>query len=65
MGGGSTEDEMVGWHHQLNGHEFQQTLGDNKGQGSLAVMQSTGSKKKKKRHDLAMEHNKIRYSTFC
>ena len=27
---------MVGWYHQLNGHEFEQTLGDNKGQGSLA-----------------------------
>ena len=44
-GGESTEDEMVGWHYQLNGHEFQQTLGYNKEQGSLAVMQSTGSKK--------------------
>ena len=31
-----TEDEMVGWHHQLNGHEFEQTLGDCEGQGSLA-----------------------------
>ena len=31
-----TEDEMVGWHHQLNGHEFEQTLGDGEGQGSLA-----------------------------
>ena len=31
-----TEDEMVGWHHQLNGHEFEQTLGDSEGQGSLA-----------------------------
>ena len=30
------EDEMVGWHHQLNGHEFEQTLGDGEGQGSLA-----------------------------
>ena len=29
------EDEMVGWHHQLNGHEFEQTLGDGEGQGSL------------------------------
>jgi len=29
------QDEMVGWHHQLNGHEFEQTLGDNRGQGSL------------------------------
>ena len=30
------EDEMVGWHHQLSGHEFEQTLGDSKGQGNLA-----------------------------
>ena len=27
---------MVGWHHQLNGHEFEQTQGDGEGQGSLA-----------------------------
>ena len=32
---GVTEDEMVGWHHRLNGHEFEQALGDGKGQGSL------------------------------
>ena len=30
-----TEDEMVGWHHQLNEHEFEQALGDDEGQGSL------------------------------
>jgi len=30
-----TEDEMVGWHHQLNGDEFDQDLGDGEGQGSL------------------------------
>ena len=30
-----TEVEMVGWHHQLNGHEFEQTLGHSEGQGSL------------------------------
>ena len=29
------EDEKVGWHHQLNGHEFEQTPGDGEGQGSL------------------------------
>ena len=29
------EDEMVGWHHQLNGHEFEQTLGVGDGQGTL------------------------------
>ena len=32
---GTTEDEMVGWHQWLNGHEFEQTLGDSEGQGSL------------------------------
>ena len=31
-----TEDEMVGWHHGLNGHEFEQALGHGEGQGSLA-----------------------------
>ena len=31
-----TEDEMVGWHHQLNGHEFESTLGVGDGQGGLA-----------------------------
>ena len=32
---GATEDEMVGWHHWLNGHEFEQTLGESEGQRSL------------------------------
>ena len=32
---GVREDKMVGWHHWLNGHEFEQTLGDSEGQGSL------------------------------
>ena len=32
----TTEDEMIGWHHWLNGHELEQTLGDSEGQGSLA-----------------------------
>ena len=32
---GTTEDEMVGWHDQLNGHEFEQPQGDSNGQGSL------------------------------
>ena len=34
------EDEMVGWHHQLNGHEFEQTLGDSEGQGKPGILQS-------------------------
>ena len=33
---GMTEDEMVGWHHRLSGHEFEQTLGVGDGQGGLA-----------------------------
>ena len=41
---GMTEDEMVGWHHQLSGHEFEQTLGDSEGQGSLACYSSWGQK---------------------
>ena len=32
---GMTEDEMVGWHHRLNGHKFEQAPGDSEGQGSL------------------------------
>ena len=31
-----TEGEMVGWHHRLNGNEFEQAPGDGEGQGSLA-----------------------------
>ena len=39
-----TEDEMVGWHHRLNGHEFKQTPGDSEGQGSLACHSPWGCK---------------------
>ena len=34
----TTEDEIVGWHHQINGHEFEQALGDGEGQGILAAV---------------------------
>ena len=47
---GVTEDEMVGWHHRLNGHEFEQTLGDGERQGSLAFIGS-----QRVRHDLVTE----------
>ena len=40
-----TEDEMVGWHHRLNGHEFEQAPGDGEEQGSLVCC----------RHDLLTE----------
>ena len=39
-----TEDEMVGWHHRLNGQECEQTLGDSEGQGSLACCSPWGRK---------------------
>ena len=35
---------MAGWHHRLNGHEFEQTLGDREGQGSLAWCSPWGHK---------------------
>ena len=40
-----TEDEMVGWHHRLNNHEFEQTLGDSFGQGSLASCSPWGQRR--------------------
>ena len=40
-----TEDEMVGWHHQLNGLEFEQAPGIGNGQGSLECHSSWGRKK--------------------
>ena len=39
-----TEDEMVGWHHRLNGHEFEQALGVGDGQGSLVCFSPRGCK---------------------
>ena len=41
---GTTEDEMFGWHHQLNGHEFEQAPGDGEGQGSPACCSLWGCK---------------------
>ena len=39
---GMTEDEVAGWHHRLNGHEFAQTLGDREGQRSLVYCSPLG-----------------------
>ena len=41
---GTTKDEMFGWHHWLNGHEFEQALGDGEGQGSLVSCSPWGCK---------------------
>ena len=43
------EDERVGWHHQLNGHEYEQTPGNSEGQGSLVSCSQRGHRV---RHDL-------------
>ena len=40
-----TEDKMVGWHHRLDGHEFEQTLGVDDGQGSLGSFSLWGCNK--------------------
>ena len=47
-----TEDEITGWHHQLDGHEFEQTLGDSDRQGRLAYCSPWS---RRVRHDLATE----------
>ena len=45
---GAIEDEMVGWHHRLDGYEFEQTLRDSEGQGSLACCSPWGCKESRK-----------------
>ena len=55
---GATEDDMVGWHHRLNGHEFEQTLGDSEGEGRKpGVLQSMGSQRV--RHDFVTEEQQV------
>ena len=44
---------MVEWYHQLNGHEFEQTLGDSEGEGNLVCCSSWGSQRAG--HDLAIK----------
>ena len=56
-----TENEMVGWHHQLNGHEFEQALGDGEGQGSLACYSPRGHKES----DTTEQQQQRIYSYIC
>ena len=53
-----TEDEMVGWHHQLNEHEFEQTPGDGEGEGSLACCSPWSSKELDTTERLINNNNK-------
>ena len=55
---GMPEDEMVGWHHWLNGHEFEQVTGGSKGQGSLGCCNPWGHRV---RGDFVTEH----ISSYC
>ena len=55
-----TEYEMVAWRHQLNGHEFEQTLGDSEGQGSLACCSPWGGKES----DMTGQLNNNKYYHF-
>ena len=48
---------MVGWHHRLNGHEFEQILGDSERQGEPGMLQFMGSQRFK--HNLATEEQHI------
>ena len=54
-----TEDEMVGWHHLLNGHEFEQILRDSEGQGSLACCSPWGHKESDMTEQLNNNSNKL------
>ena len=55
-----TDNEMVGWHHQLNGREFEQTAGDGEGQGSLACCSAWGHRVGP---NLTTEQQKRRFGT--
>ena len=59
---GMAEDEMVGWHHWLKGHEFEQTPGDSKGPGTLVYCSSWGCRV---RHDWATEQDQPIPSFSC
>ena len=50
-----TEDETVGWHHRLNGHELEQAPGDREGQGSVACCSPWG---RRVGHDIATEQQR-------
>ena len=51
-----TENEMVGWHHQLNGHEFELAPGDGDRKGSLVCCSSWGHRV---RHDLVTKQEQV------
>ena len=61
---GSTEDELAGWHHWLDGHEFKWTPGDGDGQGGLACCDSWGRKESDTTERLTWTELKECFDTF-
>ena len=59
----ATKDEMVGRHHQLNGHEFEQTLGESEGQGSLVRCNLWGCKESDTTEQLNSNKDGLHYCT--
>ena len=59
-----TEDEMVGWHHQLNGHEFEQAPGDGEGQGSLVCCSPLHYKELDTTEQLNNNHQILSFSIY-
>ena len=57
-GEGTTEDEMVGWHHQVYGHEFEQALGDGDGQGNLTCCNPRGCRVGRDWTELNLQNSK-------
>ena len=62
---GTTEDEMAGWHHRLNGHEFEWTPGVGDGQGGLACCDSRGRKKSDTTEQLNWNWNNNLWCSDC
>ena len=61
-----TEDEMVGWHHQLIGHEFEQAPGDVEGQESLVCCSPWGRKELDTTEQLNNNNNSTKcYYYYC
>ena len=65
---GMTKDELIGWHHRVNGHEFEQAPRDGEGQGSLACCSPWGQKESDMTEQLNNNNNIIiiifKYSVF-
>ena len=63
-----TEDDVVGWHHQLDGHEFEQALGVGDGQGNLVCCSPWGRKESdttERLNSTSLQHDNYASKTLC